>query len=176
MQNINCYKYCYIKRHQKVKSVRKWVFRRNKIWKKNWPWLGLRSPPPTNFVDCNSIRFMIFFLLKSVNFMYDHQWHDNMCYDVKSGCIDWPSTIEIANYGNREGWDFVWQCKGKGGGGVKMLLYIFRSTHFIITIVSFLSWRFYLNTQISTVSLISNLLPTYKKNLCAIFFKYQRGL
>lgn len=56
-------------------------------------------PPPTNFVDCNSIRFMIFFLLKSVNFMYDHQWHDNMCYDVKSGCIDWPSTIAIATYG-----------------------------------------------------------------------------
>lgn len=31
--------------------------------------------------------------------MYDHQWHDNMCYDVKSGCIDCPSTIEIATYG-----------------------------------------------------------------------------
>lgn len=52
-------------------------------------------PPPRQIM----LRFMIFFLLKAVNFMYDHQWHDNMCYDVKSGCIDWPTTIEIATYG-----------------------------------------------------------------------------
>lgn len=73
--------------------------------------------------------------------MYDHQWHDNMCYDVKSGCIDCPSTIEIATYGITGIGRAETLCDSVivRGGGVKMLLYIFRSTHSIITIVSFLS-------------------------------------
>lgn len=73
------------------------MFRRNKIGKKltGVRFKFKRCPPPRQIM----LRFMIFFLLKAVTFMYDHQWHDNMCYDVKSGCIDCPSTIEIATYG-----------------------------------------------------------------------------